>query len=49
MHAKPTWQTASGLCSTRMKADISAVADPATVVAVYGPTGWGTPNGGTGL
>ena len=42
--AKPSWQTDT-CCGRRMESDISAVADPATGVAVYGPTGWGTPNG----
>ncbi|MFF7351850.1 putative Ig domain-containing protein [Streptomyces filipinensis] len=40
--AKPSWQTDSG-CSKRMEADVSAVADPATGVAVYdtyGGSGW---------
>jgi subtilase family serine protease len=40
--AKPTWQTDSG-CSRRTVADVSAVADPATGVAVYqtyGANGW---------
>ncbi|MFM5917381.1 MAG: hypothetical protein ACKOOL_07600 [Novosphingobium sp.] len=37
VHAKPSWQT-DPLCTNRMEADISAVADPATGVAVYGPT-----------
>ncbi|MGF1430351.1 S53 family peptidase [Kitasatospora sp. LaBMicrA B282] len=40
--AKPTWQTDSG-CSNRTVADVSAVADPATGVAVYdtyGASGW---------
>ena len=32
--AKPSWQTDSG-CSKRVEADVSAVADPATGVAVY--------------
>ncbi len=41
---KPAWQTDRG-CSTRTVADVSAVADPATGVAVYqsygnGATGW---------
>ncbi|WBO62902.1 putative Ig domain-containing protein [Streptomyces camelliae] len=39
---KPSWQTDTG-CSNRMEADVSAVADPATGVAVYdtyGGTGW---------
>ncbi|WP_338465961.1 hypothetical protein RXV95_10300 [Novosphingobium sp. ZN18A2] len=38
--AKPSWQTDT-LCTTRMETDISAVADPSTGVAVYGPTGRG--------
>ncbi|SEN68242.1 S53 family peptidase [Actinacidiphila rubida] len=41
--AKPTWQKDTG-CSRRTVADVSAVADPATGVAVYdtygGDTGW---------
>ncbi|MFJ9097649.1 putative Ig domain-containing protein [Streptomyces sp. NPDC102405] len=40
--AKPSWQTDTG-CSKRMEADVSAVADPATGVAVYdtyGGSGW---------
>ena len=36
VQAKPAWQT-DPLCAFRMEADISAVADPATGVAVYGP------------
>ncbi|MFI5674984.1 putative Ig domain-containing protein [Streptomyces cellulosae] len=39
---KPNWQTDTG-CSKRMEADVSAVADPATGVAVYdtyGGSGW---------
>jgi hypothetical protein len=39
---KPSWQSDSG-CSHRMVADVSAVADPATGVAVYdtyGSSGW---------
>ncbi|HTT97749.1 MAG TPA: hypothetical protein VMF58_06835 [Rhizomicrobium sp.] len=41
---KPSWQTDKG-CKTRMEADVSAVADPATGVAFYGPnsngvSGW---------
>jgi subtilase family serine protease len=44
IYAKPAWQTDSG-CTKRMEADVSAVADPATGVAVYGPvnasrSGW---------
>ncbi|WP_327070424.1 S53 family peptidase [Kitasatospora sp. NBC_01250] len=40
--AKPSWQTDSD-CANRTVADVSAVADPATGVAVYdtyGATGW---------
>ncbi|WP_280718723.1 putative Ig domain-containing protein [Kitasatospora sp. MAP5-34] len=40
--AKPSWQTDSG-CANRTIADVSAVADPATGVAVYqtyGGSGW---------
>lgn len=37
VHAKPIWQK-DALCAGRMEADISAVADPNTGVAVYGPT-----------
>jgi subtilase family serine protease len=43
-YAEPTWQTPSHtnmanntLCTKRMEADVSAVADPNTGVAVYGP------------
>ncbi|HLI65808.1 MAG TPA: S53 family peptidase [Caulobacteraceae bacterium] len=36
VYAKPSWQT-DPLCTTRMEADVSAVADPYTGVAVYGP------------
>jgi hypothetical protein len=35
--AKPSWQTDGG-CARRTVADVSAVADPNTGVAVYGPT-----------
>jgi subtilase family serine protease len=35
-YTKPAWQTDSS-CATRTEADVSAVADPATGVAVYGP------------
>jgi len=38
---KPSWQTDTG-CKTRVEADVSAVADPATGVAVYGPNSSGT-------
>lgn len=34
---KPNWQT-DGACSKRVVADVSAVADPNTGVAVYGPS-----------
>jgi subtilase family serine protease len=41
---KPTWQTDTG-CKKRIEADVSAVADPSTGVAIYGPhnngiSGW---------
>jgi len=37
-HPKPTWQNGvTDACGGRMEADISAVADPNTGVAVYGP------------
>jgi subtilase family serine protease len=37
-HAKPTWQNGvTDACAGRMEADVSAVADPNTGVAVYGP------------
>lgn len=36
IYAKPAWQH-DPLCTKRMEADVSAVADPATFVAVYGP------------
>ena len=44
IYFKPAWQTDTG-CSTRMEADVSAVADPNTGVAVYAPvnarsSGW---------
>jgi len=35
--AKPAWQTDAG-CARRTVADVSAVADPSTGVAVFGPT-----------
>ena len=41
VYAKPAWQT-DPLCSKRMEADVSAVADPATGVAVYGPASGST-------
>jgi Putative Ig domain len=40
---KPTWQTVTTGCSKRAEADVSAVADPNTGVAVYqtyGASGW---------
>jgi subtilase family serine protease len=36
VYAKPTWQN-DGLCARRTVADVSAVANPSTGVAVYGP------------
>ncbi len=36
IYLKPDWQS-DPLCTKRMEADVSAVADPATGVAVYGP------------
>jgi subtilase family serine protease len=43
VYSKPAWQTgvSDSLCSMRMEADVSAVADPNTGVAVYGPSGFG--------
>ena len=41
--AKPSWQTVTTNCSRRAEADVSAVADPNTGVAVYqtyGESGW---------
>jgi len=38
--AKPTWQTDTG-CTKRVTADVSAVGDPATGVAVYNTFGMG--------
>jgi subtilase family serine protease len=40
VYAKPSWQKDPD-CSKRMEADVSAVADPATGVAVYGPNSQG--------
>lgn len=40
-YAKPSFQS-DPLCTMRMEADISAIGDPATGVAVYGPTGKGS-------
>ena len=42
IYAKPGWQLDGG-CAMRMEADVSAVADPATGVAVYGPGNGGKP------
>jgi subtilase family serine protease len=41
--AKPSWQNVATSCSNRAEADVSAVADPSTGVAVYdtyGASGW---------
>ncbi len=40
VYAKPTWQTDTG-CTRRTVADVSAVADPNTGVAVFGPSSSG--------
>ena len=37
VYAKPKWQKDTN-CTRRMAADVSAIADPSTGVAVYGPT-----------
>lgn len=37
VYGKPSWQH-DPLCGMRMEADVSAVADPSTGVAVYGPS-----------
>jgi subtilase family serine protease len=37
VYAKPSFQT-DALCTLRMEADVSAIGDPNTGVAVYGPT-----------
>jgi subtilase family serine protease len=44
LYAQPAWQT-PGVCNKRIVADVSAVANPSTGVAVYGPvnrrsSGW---------
>ena len=39
VYAKPTFQT-DALCASRMEADVSAVGDPNTGVAVYGPASY---------
>src|SRR5579871_668226 len=41
VYAKPSWQH-DVLCTMRMEADVSAVADPYTGVAVYGPANYRT-------
>jgi subtilase family serine protease len=43
VYAKPAWQVnvTDALCTKRMEADVSAVADPSTGVAVYGPANFG--------
>jgi subtilase family serine protease len=41
IYAKPSWQQDTG-CLKRTVADVSAVADPNTAVAVYGPTSTGS-------
>jgi hypothetical protein len=38
LNAKPSWQTSVTQCSSRANADVSAVADPYTGVAVYDST-----------
>jgi subtilase family serine protease len=46
LNAKPAWQTSVTACSKKANADVSAVADPSTGVAVYdsyafqGASGW---------
>jgi len=37
IYGKPSWQTDTS-CTRRMEADVSAIADPSTGVAVYGPS-----------
>jgi subtilase family serine protease len=37
IYAKPSWQSSLTLCANRLEADVSAIADPDTGVAVYGP------------
>ncbi len=41
VYAKPAWQK-DATCHKRMEADVSADADPATGVAVFGPNSSGT-------
>ena len=40
LNAKPSWQTSATQCSGRGEADVSAVADPNTGVAVYDSTSY---------
>lgn len=40
LNAKPSWQTAATQCSGKANADVSAVADPNTGVAVYDSTSY---------
>ena len=40
IYTKPAWQD-DATCTKRMEADVSAVADPATGVAVFGPNSAG--------
>ncbi|WP_083707473.1 S53 family peptidase [Intrasporangium flavum] len=40
LNAKPAWQTAATQCSGKANADVSAVADPNTGVAVYDSTSY---------
>ena len=42
--AKPAWQT-DPLCAKRMEADVSAVADPGTGVAIFAPVNFGFRSG----
>ncbi|HSI47047.1 MAG TPA: S53 family peptidase [Ideonella sp.] len=44
VYAKPSWQLDTG-CAKRTVADVSAVADPNTGVAVYAPKKFGTKSG----
>jgi hypothetical protein len=40
LNAKPSWQTSATSCSGKANADVSAVADPNTGVAVYDSTAY---------
>jgi len=40
LNAKPAWQTSATQCSGKANADVSAVADPNTGVAVYDSTSY---------